>query len=125
MSAASNRPSLNALHQHFLELLPKIELHGRIFFRYLQCEQRREDLIQEMRAIAWKWFVRLVERERDVNDFVVTFCRLLARAVKSGRRLAGMERAKDVMSSLAQQRHDFIVQALPSYDSAVLDNPAM
>src|SRR5205823_10466559 len=39
---------------------------------------------------------------------------LVARAVKSGRRACGMERAEDVMSPVAQQRHSFTLEALPS-----------
>ena len=37
-----------------------------------------------------------------------------ARAVRCGRRVCGQEKGKDVMSSLAQQRHGFGVEALPA-----------
>jgi hypothetical protein len=37
------------------------------------------------------------------------------RAVRSGRRLCGQERARDVLSPLAQQRHDFVVARLPDF----------
>src|SRR5262249_56372109 len=36
-----------------------------------------------------------------------------ARAVNSGRRVCGHERAKDVLSPVAQRRHGFAVEALP------------
>ena len=46
-------PALSALHARFLSLLPKIETHGQIFFRHLRPHQR-EEVFQEMRALAWK-----------------------------------------------------------------------
>jgi hypothetical protein len=103
---------LAELHARFLDLLPKIELHGRIYFRHLK-PHRRADAIQEMRALAWLWYVRLINRGRDPQDFVATFVTLLARAVNSGRRLAGMLKAKDVMNPAAQKRHGFKVEPLP------------
>jgi hypothetical protein len=39
------------LHTRFLVLLPKIETHGRIYFRYLR-PHRKEEVLQEMRALA-------------------------------------------------------------------------
>ena len=42
------------------------------------------------------------------------FAALVARAVKCGRRLCGQERSGDVLSFVAQQRHGFRVERLPS-----------
>jgi hypothetical protein len=103
---------LDELHAHFLDILPKIELHGHIYFRHLS-PHKKADAIQEMRALAWLWYVRLVDRGRDPQDFVATFVTLLARAVNSGRRLTGMLKAKDVMNTAAQKRHGFRVEPLP------------
>jgi hypothetical protein len=102
------------LHAHFLAMLPRVELHGRIYFRHVRCPHKKADAIQEMRALAWKWFLRLHERGRDPADFVTTFVTYLARAVNSGRRLAGMAKSKDVMNPLAQRRRGFRVEPLPS-----------
>jgi hypothetical protein len=104
---------LALLHTRFLSLLPRIELHGRIYFRHLRCPHRKADAIQEMRALAWKWFLSLIERGKDPADFVATFVDFLARAVKCGRRLAGMLKAKDVMNPATQHRHGFKVEPLP------------
>jgi hypothetical protein len=101
------------LHARFLLILPRVELHGRIYFRHLRCRHRKADLIQEMRALAWKWFLSLHRRGKDPLDFVKGFVSLLARAVHSGRRLAGMLRAKDVANPAAQGRHGFHVEPLP------------
>jgi hypothetical protein len=115
--------SIPDLHARFLILLPKIETHGGIYFRHLRG-QRREDAVQEMRALAWLWFLRLARRGKDATDFVVPFTTFLARAVKSGRRLAGTEKAQDVLSPLAQQRHGFTVDPMPEevYAPALVDN---
>jgi hypothetical protein len=100
------------LHARFLDILPRIEMHGDIYFRHLK-PHRKADAIQEMRALGWLWYVRLIDRGRDPQDFVATFVTLLARAVNSGRRLAGMMKAKDVMNPAAQKRHGFKVEPLP------------
>ena len=63
------------MEERFLQILPKIEMHGRIFFRHVKCRQTRDEAIAEMVALAWKWFVRLANRGKDVGEFPVTFCR--------------------------------------------------
>jgi hypothetical protein len=112
---------LTDLHAKFLVLLPKIETHGRIYFRHLKGN-RKEEALQEMRSLAWSWFLRLVQRGKDVFEFLTTFSDFLVRAVSNGRRLLGFEKAKDVMSTMTQKRRGFKVEPLPvttqsSYES--------
>jgi hypothetical protein len=107
-------PNLDDLHVTFLSLAPRIELHATIFFRHVRCPHHREDAISETLALAWKWFVRLIERGKEPSQFVSTLATYAARAVNSGRRLCGQERAQDVMSPVAQRRHGFVVERLPS-----------
>lgn len=109
--AQRNNHHLQAL---FLILLPRIEQRASIVFRYVRCPQTRADKINETIALAWQWLVRLSERGRDVNEFATSFIFLVARAVKSGRRVVGVEKAKDAMSPAAQQRHNFKVVSLPT-----------
>jgi hypothetical protein len=109
---------LEELHARFLLILPRVELHGRIYFRHVRCPHKKADAIQEMRCLAWRWFLRLHERGRDPADFLTGFVTLLARAVNSGRRLAGMARAKDVLNAATQRRHGFHVERLPSSTQA-------
>src|SRR5438270_4863942 len=116
-------PGPEQLHARFLALLPRIELHARIYFRHVRCPERKEDCVQEAVAISWKWFVRLAERGKDASAFVSTLATLAARAVRCGRRVCGQERAKDVLSPLAQQRHGFVVEKLPDY-STLAGTPA-
>jgi hypothetical protein len=102
-----------SLHSIFLAILPRVEQHGRIYFRHLS-PHRRADAVQEMRALGWKWLLQLHQRGKDPTNFVTAFVTFLARAVNSGRRLAGMAKAKDVLNPLAQKRHGFRVEHLPT-----------
>jgi hypothetical protein len=114
MIPSAGAPGPEQLHTRFLALLPRVELHARIYFRHLRCPHRKADAIQEMRALAWQWFLRLHQRGKDPGDFLTAFTTLLARAVHSGRRLAGQAKARDVLNPAAQGRHGFTVEPLPS-----------
>jgi hypothetical protein len=96
----------------FLVLLPRIELHARVYFRFMTPD-RKEEAVAEAVALAWRWFLRLTERGKDVSPFVSALASYAARAVLSGRRLCGQLPARDVLSEAAQRRHGFTVQALP------------
>jgi hypothetical protein len=104
---------LTDLHTRFLVLLPKIETHGRIYFRYLR-PHRKEEALQEMRSLAWMWFLRLAQRGKDVGEFLSTFNDFLVRAVSTGRRILGYEKAKDAMCARTQKRRGFKVESLPN-----------
>ena len=112
-SLTNSLPS-TSLHDVFLALLPKIQTHASISFRHIRCPATRADKIAETIALGWKWFVRLHERGKNIDEFVMHFVTLVARAVKSGRRVAGMAKAKDAMSERCQARHGFTVEALPT-----------
>ena len=86
------------LHARFLTMLPRIETHAKIYFRDVRCSAKRADWIAETIALAWKWFLRLEERGKDAAQFVSALASLAAKAVRSGRRVAGMEWAKDLMN---------------------------
>ena len=101
------------MEERFLQLLPKIETHGKIFFRHIKCRQSREEAIAEMVALAWQWFKRLYQRGKDPGEFVYNFTRCLVRAVSAGRRVTGMLKTKDVMSPRCQQMRGFKVESLP------------
>jgi hypothetical protein len=118
MSASANTfsiPPEDPLHVIFLtSVLPRIELHGQIYFRHVQSSAQREDAIAEMIGLAWKWFVQLAQRGKDATRFVSALATFAARAVNSGRRVCGQERARDVFSPVAQQRCGFAVEPLSS-----------
>src|SRR5262245_8356358 len=75
-----------------------------------------------MVALAWKWFVRLTCRGRNPCHFISAIATFAARAVRSGRRLCGQERSKDLLSPVAQQKHGFAVGKPPDF-STLSDNP--
>jgi hypothetical protein len=112
--SVSNGLAKTELEDAFLALLPHIETHGRIYFRHIQCPSQKADAIQEMRALGWKWLVRLHERGKDPSCFLRAFVTYLARAVNSGRRLAGKAKARDVLNPICQKRRGFKVEYLPT-----------
>jgi hypothetical protein len=107
-------PALERLREQFLALLPRIELHARITFRGVKCPDRRADAVAETVALAWKWHLRLAERGKDASQFPAAFAALAARAVRCGRRLCGHERAREVLSPVAQRKGGFRVERLPA-----------
>jgi hypothetical protein len=102
--------------------LPRIETHARIYFRIIRCPDKRADRIAETIALAWMWFLKLEERGKDATQFVSAIATFAVKAVKSGRRLTGVERAKDVMNGRTQHRFGFVVEKLPDF-STLSENP--
>jgi hypothetical protein len=110
---------LARLQETFLNsVMPRVVAHGRCYCRHLRAE-RQEEAVAEMVALAWKWHLRLAERGKDATRFPTAIAGFAARAVGSGRRLAGMDRARDALSPLAQRRRGFAVGKLP--DCSTLD----
>src|SRR5262245_49079028 len=106
--------SIEVLHVRFLALVPCIETYARMYFRGIRCPVTQEDRAQECVALGWQGFVRLTAQGKDVFALPVVFAAMVARAVKCGRRLCGQGRSGDVLSPLAQQRHGFRVERLPT-----------
>jgi hypothetical protein len=104
---------LSYLRTRFLAILPKIERHGRYYFRRLRCHHRKEEAVAEMVALAWHWSVRLAQRGKDACAFPTVLAGFAARHVNRGRHLCGMERSTEMLSSFSQQRHGFGVESLP------------
>ena len=73
-------------------------------------------LSAELRGLAWKWYVRLVRRGKDVLAFVSALATYAARAVNSGRRVCGHERKREALSPVAQRLHGFAVGKLPDFN---------
>jgi hypothetical protein len=110
------------LHRLFLVILPRIDAHARISFRDVKCPETRADRIAETVALCWKWFVRLAERGKDATQFASVLASFAVRAVRSGRRVCGQLKPKDVLSERAQQLNGFTVDKLPDF-STLSDNP--
>jgi hypothetical protein len=115
-------PSALSLHGRFLSILPRIELHAQIQFRHLQCPGTRDDAIAEVIAVCWRWFLRIEEQGKDVASFVSALADYAVRHVRSGRRLCGQEKSKDVLAPLAQRLRGFTVSKLADF-STLSGNP--
>lgn len=101
-----------ALHDGFLVIMPRIQVHAQISFRKLRCSQTRADSVQETVALAFRWYTGLIGRSKDPAMFPATFASFAVRAVRNGRRVCGQEAAKDVLSGEAQRKHGFRVEYL-------------
>jgi hypothetical protein len=119
------------LHTDFLAtVLPKVETHARIAFRFVPCEDRRADLIQEVVALSWLWYKRLRDQGKNPAEFPSAIAGYAVRAVVSGRQLCGQESSKDVLSRFARRRRQFSVSPLPdrvtfagsTWEDALQDN---
>jgi hypothetical protein len=133
MTTAATTPATSnptdQLHAAFLTILPRIELHGRVYFRHKKGD-KRDAAIAEMVALAWKSFVNCVRNGKNPLEFPMALARRAAQAVHNGRRLCGQEKIKDVLSPRAQQHHNFTVVSLPEgsslngnvFDEALIDN---
>jgi hypothetical protein len=116
--------------REFEEALPRIQAHAEVVFRFVRCVHRRAGYIAESIALAWKWWLRLRARGKNPTEFVSAIAGYATRAARSGRRLCGHERAKDVMSPVAQRNCGFCVNSLPPcstlngnpFDEALQDN---
>lgn len=118
MTIPFSSAALAHLHASFLAMvLPRVLSHGRVCFGGIKCPHRREDAIQDMIGLAWRWHLRLAEKGRDATAFPTAIATYAARAVKSGSRLTGQERANDVLSPVAQRRHQFYVGKLPDFET--------
>jgi hypothetical protein len=114
-AAVSLTPTLAQLQARFLAVMPRIEAHARFYFRRLKYPHQREEALAECVALAWWWFIRLVRRGKNPEDFITVLADFAARAVASGRRLCGQQKANDVLSPVAQRRHGFTVHRLHLY----------
>lgn len=113
-TASISRMTLPQLQAVFLAIRPRILTHAALVFRGVRCFHQRAEYIAEAVAVGWRWFLRLAERGKDARHFPSVLASYAARAVKSGRRLCGQLRSKEVLSELSQMRHGFRVQPLPT-----------
>ncbi len=114
----------------YLRLMPTVLRVARYHFRHVGCPDRRQDLVCEVLALCWLWHGRLAAQARDPAAFATVFAMTAARAVNSGRRLCGQEKARDALSPVCQRRREFTASPLPAgsnldgilFDAALHDN---
>ena len=104
-------PSPQTLHHQFVDrILPAVQLHASMQFRYLNG-QDRDDAVQETQAVAWQLFIQAIESNKDPAGFPTYIAAFAVKRVRSGRLLAG-NNSRDVLAPVTQQRHGFDVHSL-------------
>ena len=81
----------------------------------MKCPHQKEELLAELRGLAWKWYVGLVRRGKNVLAFVSALAMYAARAVQFGSRVCGHERKQEVLSPVAQRLRHFTTVKLPDF----------
>ena len=115
-TAALTPPTGRSISALFLAHLPRFLAHARFAFRRVGCPHTRADRVAETLALAWRHFAALARRGKQPEQFVTTLALRCSQAVRAGRRLAGCETGRDVLSPVAQVRHGFAVGRLPDHD---------
>jgi hypothetical protein len=111
------------IRSEFEQVLPRITAHAAVVFRSVVCPHTRQELTAEMVALSWRWFRRLRQRgKKNPLRFISAIATFAAKAARSGRRLCGQDKAKDVLSPRARQKHRFTVGSLPAF-ATLSDNP--
>src|SRR5262249_44671143 len=103
---------LQQVQASFLQVLERIAGHAPPTFPPLRCPSSPDARVAEAVALAWQCFLGLAQRGRDGSQFPMALASLAARAARSGRRLCGQQRAKEVLSPAAQRRLGFHVEPL-------------
>jgi hypothetical protein len=83
---------------------PRINAHATFAFRRAKCRRARANLEAETVALAWREFSRLIERDREPEQFVTTLALRCVQAAKSGRGVAGGFRKREIMPQLGVAR---------------------
>ena len=129
--SARHTSSLQALQEIFVsKVLSRVQASGQCYFRNVRCPNARAELIAEMVALSWKWFIRLCNKGKDPTSFVGAIAVFAARAVRAGRRVGSRQTTRDALSPGAGRRHGFTVGRLPDFstlggnplDEALQDN---
>jgi hypothetical protein len=110
---AGGRIMPHKLKARFESVLPRIERHALVMFRSVHCWHTRQDKLQEVRSLCWKWVRQLHKAGKRWWSFVSRLADYACRAVKCGRKIAGSISAKDVMNEITQAQQSFYVGKLP------------
>jgi hypothetical protein len=95
----------------FLTILPAIETHARICFRFLRADLREERIANAV-ALAFLGYHSLARRNRLGQAYAGAMANFAVRATRSGRVAGSGQNSKEVLSLLAQQRHGFTTMNL-------------
>ena len=99
----------------FVQMVPKIERHARISFRYLKGDHR-DEAVQEVLCNCCAAFARLVEQGRAEAATWSSLARFAVAQVRDGRSVGNTQNVKDVTSRHCQQRKQVEVRSLHEWD---------
>lgn len=104
-------PSRPALHDGFLPLIPVVERHAEVVFRYLP-ESELEECQALAVAAAFVAYLSLTRRGKDPSRFPSRIATRAAPFVQGVRAVGSRVNSKDVLSEAAQRARGFRVRSL-------------
>ena len=97
--------------QSFEAMMPQIQKVASYEFR-TALPWRRTELIHQTISKAFEMFARLVAAGKAALAYPSVLARYAVRQVRAGRQTGCRQNSRDVMSSVAQRRHGFLVTSL-------------
>lgn len=98
--------TVEALHQRFISMLPKItQLAQRPFRQYVR--EARDELVQEVIANAFVAYARLAELGKQAVAFPTPLAGYAIRQVRCGRRVGSRSNRRDILQSSRHTRVSF------------------
>jgi hypothetical protein len=101
--------------QQFLTMLPQIRRQAAFAFRAQRAEAR-EELVEEVVALAYAAFVRLARRGKAALAYPTPLASFAIRRVRGGRSLGCPQNKDDVLSPYARRIRGFTVERLDECD---------
>jgi len=102
-------------HRRFLQLLPAIQRAAQIAFRQLP-PQAREEAVQDVVALAFAGYARLVERGLADRAYATPLAQFGIGQVRCGRGVGVQLHGGDVLARACQARHHYAVESLDRWD---------
>ncbi len=107
--------------RRFERHMPRIRRHAAVIFRDVKCYHARQDKIQDVLGIAFKWFKQLWKDRKKTGKnpecFISRLADFACRQVKCGRTLAGKLNTRDVLNAITGIKHGFVVGKLPDFST--------
>ena len=91
------------VHAAFVSLMPLLQTHARVRFRYLNPTDR-EEAVADVVAYGFASFLRLKERGKDPTAFPAVFAHFVAKAVANERGIVRRLSARDLLARSRGER---------------------
>jgi hypothetical protein len=107
-----DKTTMARIQEDYVKALPRIQAHAEIHFRGIRDPGRRDDAIANTIGLGWSHWLSAIRHGKDPNEFVSSIADKAVRQVRSGRKVNGQEKAKEVLSPWTQQKRGFKVEDL-------------